>query len=196
MARRAKSRVREWVEAIVIAFILFLGIRTFIIQAFHIPSGSMEPTLLVGDHLFVNKFIYRFRKPRRADIIVFKYPENPKKDYIKRIIGLPGENVEVKAKNVYINDRPLDEKYVFYDTSKLYNDFALRTVPPEKYFMMGDNRNNSRDSRRWGFLPARNIKGKALIIYWSWDLDPTVPWVKFWKKIRAIRWRRIGRIIR
>lgn len=198
MARRAKSKFREWVEAIVVAFILFLGIRTFIIQAFHIPSGSMEPTLLVGDYLFVNKFIYRFRKPRRTDIVVFKYPANPKQDYIKRIIGLPGENVEVKNRIVYVNGKPLDEPYAVYaDSSRFsrYENFAQRHVPKGSYFVMGDNRDRSLDSRRWGFLPARNIRGKALVVYWSWGLDPTIPWIKFCKKIGVVRWRRIGRVI-
>jgi signal peptidase I len=198
MARRTKSKFREWVEAIVVAFILFLGIRTFIIQAFHIPSGSMKPTLLVGDHLFVNKFIYRFRKPRRTEIIVFKYPANPKQDYIKRIIGLPGENVEVKDRIVYINGKPFDEPYTIYvDSSRFnrYENFAQRHVPNGSYFVMGDNRDQSLDSRRWGFLPARNIRGKALVVYWSWDLDPTIPWIKFWRKIGEVRWRRIGKVI-
>jgi signal peptidase I len=192
-----KSTLREYFESIVIAVILALFIRTFVVQAFKIPTGSMENNLLIGDHLLVNKFIFgpsettleRLLLPigtiRRRDVIVFKYPVEPDRDFIKRVIGLPGETVEMREKKVYINGQPLDEPYVhfltaaneaseFHETTTvdLRERYGPATVPPEHYFVMGDNRDNSQDSRYWGFLPRENIKGKALIIYWSDDASP------------------------
>ena len=191
-----KSTVREYFESIVIAVILALFIRTFVVQAFKIPTGSMEENLLIGDHLLVNKFVFgptftrleRLVLPvadiRRGEVIVFKYPEEPDRDFIKRVIGLPGEKVELKEKKVYINDKPLDEPYVHFlqppgQNSEFHEvtSFDVRerygpvTVPPNHYFVMGDNRDNSQDSRYWGFLPRELVKGKALVIYWSYEAE-------------------------
>ena len=191
-----KSIVREYVESIVIAVILALFIRTFVVQAFKIPTGSMEENLLIGDHLLVNKFFFGPTESRlerallpigtikRDDVIVFKYPEEPDRDFIKRVIGLPGETIEVREKKVYVNGQPLDEPYAHYllpvSTPSEYHEvtsFDVRerygpvTVPGEHYFVMGDNRDNSQDSRYWGFLPRENIKGKALLIYWSYEAE-------------------------
>ncbi len=191
-----KSTLREYFESIVIAVILALFIRTFVVQAFKIPTGSMENNLLIGDHLLVNKFVFGPTETRlerallpigtieRRAIIVFKYPEEPDRDYIKRVIGLPGETVEVREKKVYINGKALDEPYVHFlrspaATSELHEvtPFDVRerygpvTVPADHYFMMGDNRDNSQDSRYWGFLPRENIKGKALVLYWSYEAE-------------------------
>ncbi len=191
-----KSTLREYFESIVIAVILALFIRTFVVQAFKIPTGSMEENLLIGDHLLVNKFVFgptesaleRALLPagtiRRLDIIVFKYPEEPDRDFIKRVIGLPGETVEVRAKKVYINGAPLEEPYVHFLTaparaselhevtsSDVRERYGPVTVPPDHYFVMGDNRDNSQDSRYWGFLPRENVKGKSLVIYWSYQAE-------------------------
>ena len=184
---KKKSTLREYVEAFIIAIILALFIRTFIIQAFKIPSGSMEPTLQVGDHLLVNKFIYGIKipfwrktiipvsNPERGDIIVFIYPEDRSKDFIKRVIGLPGEKVEIKGQNIFINDKPIDDPYGHYSkTRSLMENFGNESrfqstvVSEGNYFVLGDNRDNSRDSRFWGTVPSELIKGKAFIIYWSW----------------------------
>src|SRR5262252_10366266 len=189
-----KSTLREYAESIVIAVILALFVRTWVVQAFKIPTGSMENNLLIGDHLLVNKFIFGptplaigrhtlpVRPIRRGDIVVFKYPEEPDRDFIKRVIGLPGETLEVREKKVYINGTPLDEPYVHFlqpptATSELseVTSFDVRerygpvTIPADQYFMMGDNRDNSQDSRYWGFLPRELVKGKALVIYWSYE---------------------------
>jgi signal peptidase I len=191
-----KSTIREYFESIVIAVILALFIRTFVVQAFKIPTGSMEENLLIGDHLLVNKFVFgptasaieRTLLPvtpiKRGDVLVFKYPEDPERDFIKRVIGLPGEKVELREKKVYINDRALDEPYVHFlqppgETSEFHEvtSYDVRerygpvTVPPNHYFVMGDNRDNSQDSRYWGFLPRENVKGKALVIYWSYEAE-------------------------
>lgn len=189
-----KSTVREYFESIVIAVILALFIRTFVVQAFKIPTGSMEENLLIGDHLLVNKFAFgpaetsleRHLLPiadvRRGDVIVFKYPEEPERDFIKRVIGLPGETLEVRQKRVLINGKAIDEPYAHFieppaapSSVHEVTSFDVREqygpvrVPEEHYFVMGDNRDNSQDSRYWGFLPRANIKGKALIVYWSYE---------------------------
>jgi signal peptidase I len=185
-----KSTVREYFESIVIAVILALFVRTWVVQAFKIPTGSMENNLLIGDHLLVNKFVFSptaaglerallpMRDIRRGDIVVFKYPEEPERDFIKRVIGLPGDIVELRAKKVYINGQPLDEPYVHYLTpagsggevtsADVRERYGPVTVPDEQYFVMGDNRDNSQDSRYWGYLPRDHVKGKALMIYWSY----------------------------
>jgi signal peptidase I len=194
MAAAKKSIVREYFESIVIAVILALFVRTWAVQAFKIPTGSMENNLLIGDHLLVNKFIFGpaatgiertllpMRDIRRGDIVVFKYPDEPERDFIKRVIGLPGETLELRNKKVYINGQPLDEPYVhFLDTAHNAGEvtsFDVRErygpvkVPDAQYFVMGDNRDNSQDSRYWGFLPRGYIKGRALMIYWSYDSGP------------------------
>ena len=196
---RKKSVVREYAEAILIAILLALLIRTFVVQAFKIPSGSMIPTLLVGDHILVNKFIYRFRDPARGDVVVFKYPVEEHRDFIKRVIGVGGETVYVKDRNVYVNCppaqpgcEPIKESWAYYEdrlgaSSDSVNRFD---VPSGSYFVMGDNRNNSQDSRYWGFVKAEKIKGKAFVIYWSWDSDRdgTLLW-------QRVRWSRLGHLI-
>lgn len=186
-----KSVVREYAESLIIAVVLALFVRTFVFQAFKIPTGSMEPNLLIGDHLIVNKMIFspsatgaeRLMLPRRdvrrGDIVVFKYPEAPERDFIKRVIGLPGDRLELRRKVLYINDQPLEESWAHYASPASTESFGasgdLRefygpiTVPDGQFFMMGDNRDNSEDSRYWGFLPATYVKGRALFIYFSFD---------------------------
>ena len=188
-----KSPVREYFESIVIAVILALFVRTFVVQAFKIPSGSMEDNLLIGDHLLVNKFIFGgaptaaeravlpVRDIHRGDVIVFKFPKEPDRDFIKRVIGLPGETVELRRKAVYINGQPLDEPYVHFlapaSEGQEVTQFDVRErygpvrIPDGQYFVMGDNRDNSQDSRYWGFLPRDYVKGKALLIYWSYESE-------------------------
>ncbi len=181
MSTRKKSVIREWVESIVVALLLAMVIRTFVVQAFKIPTGSMRTTLLEGDLILVNKFIYgakvpltnfRFpavRKPQRGDVVVFIYPQDPKKDFIKRLVGLPGESVEIRNSKIYINDQPLD---VATFNRPYYNrgDFGLEgrkiLVPKDSYFVLGDNSENSQDSRFWGYVPAKNLLGNAMVIYW------------------------------
>ncbi len=186
-----KSTAREYFESIVVAVILALFIRTFVVQAFKIPTGSMEPNLLVGDHLLVNKFIFaptlnpaeRFvlpmREIRRGDVVVFKFPEEPERDFIKRVIGLPGDSVELRNRQIFVNGNQLEEPYAHYlfpvGEGQESGSFDVRerygpvTVPTQHYFMMGDNRDNSQDSRYWGFLPQHYVKGRALMIYWSFE---------------------------
>ncbi len=185
---RKKSVFREYAEAAAIAVILALFIRTFVVQAFKIPSGSMEPTLLVGDHILVNKFIYGIKipfinktlipisNPKRNDVIVFIYPVDKSKDFIKRVIGLPGDTVEMKGHQIFINGKLFNDTHGVY-TSNPSSDRALNpeisnfgpvTVPAGHLFVMGDNRDHSYDSRFWGFVPLDAVKGEAFIIYWSW----------------------------
>ena len=187
---KRKHIVREYAESIVIAIILALIIRTFIVQAFKIPSGSMEDTLAVGDHILVNKFIYgtkipftdnrilKIRDPKRGDVIVFEYPEDPSKDFIKRIVGTPGDVVQVRDKKVYINNELYEnphevhkEKEIIPQAQNPRDNTKLITVPPDAYFVMGDNRDRSYDSRFWGFVKSEKIKGLAFIKYWSWDKE-------------------------
>ncbi len=194
-----KSVVREYAEALIIALVLALLIRTFVIQAFKIPTGSMEPTLLVGDHLLVSKFSYSVHipneipftsillfpdfhffssVPERGNIVVFKYPEDPSKDFIKRVVGLPGETIQVIRQKVYINDKYLKEPYAHHSQSpspnsgKRDNMGPLR-IPEGHIFVMGDTRENSHDSRMWGTLDLSKLRGKAQWIYWSWDSKDT-----------------------
>jgi signal peptidase I len=198
--RKKKSTFREYTEAILIALVLAFIIRSFLVQAFKIPSGSMIPTLLVGDHILVNKFVFgpqvpftkhrflSFQKPKRGEVVVFLEPTDRKKDFIKRVIGLPGETIQVINRKVHINGEPLKEAdYVYYTNPRyvrgLDNHGPIK-IPEDSYFMMGDNRENSSDSRVWGPVPFELIKGKAFVIYWSWD-GPH----------RSVRWRRIGDII-
>jgi len=222
--RPKKAWYREWAEALIVAGILALIIRTFVIQAFKIPSGSMEDTLLVGDHLLVNKFIYgttipysderyfTVREPRRGDIIVFEWPVDTvnkdlnyfsRKDFIKRIVGVPGDRVEIKDKQVFVNGEIYNREEAVHKSpymipgcsdigswtrsaSERVRDCMNEvTVPADSYFVLGDNRDNSRDSRFWGFVPRENIKGLAFIKYWSWDGRNT-----------NVRWDRIGRMIK
>jgi signal peptidase I len=182
LKRRKKSALREWTESIIIAFILAVIIRTFVVQAFKIPSGSMRPTLMEGDIILVNKFLYgakipftdlrlpKVRDPQRGDCIVFIYPENPKKDFIKRLVGLPGEVVEVRKGTIFINGKPilgLPFSQVYYQNrGELAQEGQAIVVPRDKYFVLGDNSGSSQDSRFWGFVPEKNILGKAILIYW------------------------------
>lgn len=198
---RRKSFWRENIEAVLIAVVLALFIRTFVVQAFKIPSGSMLETLQIGDHILVNKFIYGthipftdlsilpVRKPQRGDIIVFKYPVDESRDFIKRLIGVPGDTIEVRNKIVYVNGKPLKDEYVVHRDERIIpgnrDNFGPVTVPDHAYFMMGDNRDGSYDSRFWGFVKESEIRGKALIIYWSWDREAKRP-----------RLGRIGKILR
>ena len=194
---KRKSVLREYLEAIVIAVILALFIRTFVVQAFKIPSGSMKPTLLVGDHILVNKFIYGIKipftdktlihlgKPKRGDVVVFKYPLDTTKDYIKRVIGLPGDKIELANKQLRINGKVVDDPHASYSVYGNLRNFGPVTVPAHHLFVMGDNRDESSDSRVWGFVPYAYLKGKAFLIYWSWDREHF-----------GVRWSRIGDIVR
>jgi signal peptidase I len=205
-----KSTAREYFESICVAVILALFVRTFVVQAFKIPTGSMENNLLIGDHLLVNKFVFAptmsglentmlpIDPISRGDIVVFKYPEEPERDFIKRTIGLPGETIELRNKKVYINNSPLDEPYVHFlfppdesdEGGTEAGDFDVRrnygpvVVPDGHYFMMGDNRDNSQDSRYWGFLPREYVKGKALFVYFSFADEPG-------GLFSAVRWGRL-----
>ncbi len=198
---RKKSLFREYSEAIIIAVLLALFIRQFAVQAFTIPSGSMMDTLLIGDYILVNKFLYGaevpfadrhlpgLRDPERSDIIVFKYPNDESRDFIKRIIAVGGDTLQVRDNHVWLNGRLLDEPYVrpgsFSSVSSGHCGYSYAceplTVPAGSYFVMGDNRDNSQDSRYWGFVKREKIRGKAFLIYWSWNGD------RHW-----LRWRRLG----
>lgn len=185
-----REKVLDWVKSIILALIIALFIRTFVVQAYKIPSGSMIPTLLVGDYLLVNKlsfgvknpfkdeFIYFRNLPNRQEIVVFTYPLNKHQDFIKRVIGLPGDVVQIVNKRVYVNGKPLEEPYVKFTDPEVYpkevsprDNFGPVKVPPGMIFVLGDNRDQSYDSRFWGFVPVNHLKGKALIIYFSWDSE-------------------------
>jgi signal peptidase I len=200
---KKKSGLRENIEAILVAIVLALFIRTFVIQAFKIPSGSMKETLLIGDHILVNKFIYGIKipfthitivpikTPNRSDIVVFEFPEDPEKDFIKRVVGVAGDVVEVRDKKVYVNHKLLNhdpgintDPYAFPASVQPRDNFGPVKVPPKSLFVMGDNRDQSYDSRFWGFVDLKAVRGKALIIYWSWD-----------KTNFDVRWNRIGHIL-
>lgn len=207
-----KPWYREWSEALIVAVVLALIIRTFLFQAFKIPSGSMLDTLLIGDHLLVNKFIYgtkvpfsddrylTLRNPERGDVIVFEFPEDEgksyfdRRDFIKRVIGVPGDVIEVKAKQVYVNGQPFTvpqevhkDKQIIPAVASPRDFVGPIKVPENNYFVMGDNRDFSYDSRFWGFVNRSKIKGLAFIKYWSWDTKADL--------IDKIRFRRIGRPI-
>jgi signal peptidase I len=251
--RKTKSVVREYVEAFVFAIVLALVMRQFVVQAFKIPSASMETTLLVGDHILVNKFLYYFTHPKRLNIVVFQYPWEEDRDFIKRVIGLPGDRVYVRDWQVYVNDQPLHEPYVHYTSNfrqeqgnfgpvvvpkkgdrieirgdkRLYlngepvpipsgtfrprNDnipmtglevFYGALLPPgttlqhtleprlvehDYYFVLGDHRDNSQDSRYWGFVRSTRLKGRAFFIYWSWDREGSF--------VHHIRLDRLGKLL-
>jgi len=243
-ASRQKSQTREYAEAIIVALLAALVLRTFVVQAFRIPTGSMKDTLLIGDFLLVNKFVYgartpdgipftdislpffrlpAFKQPKPGEIIVFKYPRDEKLDYIKRCIAVGGQTVEMKNGIVYVDGKPegkrefIKKEYdpeeghhiLYYKittergqtyTIRHYADsnpngpagnFGPVTVPEGHYFMMGDNRDNSSDSRVWGFLPAENVVGEAMIIYWSWDTR-----ISLHRLLSKVRWVRIGNLIK
>jgi len=179
---KRKSVAREWIESIIVAFLLAMVIRTVLVQAFKIPTGSMRPTLLEGDLILVNKFIYgvkipfsdlrlpAVRQPKRGDVIVFIYPEDRSKDFIKRLIAFPGESVEIRNGTIYINERPLLEPLFnirfYYNRGEFGAEGQKITVPPDNFFVLGDNSVSSKDSRYWGFVPHKYILGKAFLIYW------------------------------
>jgi signal peptidase I len=198
-----KSKVYEYAEAIIIAILIAVVVRTFVVQAFKIPSRSMVPTLLVGDHILVNKFIYGVKvpflrktiipitNPQRGDIVVFIYPNDRSKDYIKRVIGVSGDTIEIKNKIIFINGKQYSDAYGIYSDNVIYpgsmqprDNFGPVTVPPESLFVMGDNRDESADSRFWGFVDLKDVEGKAFIIYWSWNHEET-----------NLRWQRLGNIL-
>lgn len=187
---KTKSKLREYIEAILMAIVIAFFIRTFVIQAYKIPSGSMKPTLLIGDHILVSKFNYGVRiplvrstlipigTPKRGDIVVFIYPEDRSKDFIKRLVGLPGDTIEVRNKNILLNGLPWDDAHGVHVDDRIIpravqprDNFGPVTVPEGSLFVMGDNRDESYDSRFWGFVPMKDVLGKALIIYWSWNQE-------------------------
>ncbi len=206
-----KSIWREYAETLVIAIVLALFIRTFVVQAFKIPSGSMIPTLQIGDHILVSKFIYGIRlpftdfvvvpisKPDRGDIIVFRFPKDESKDFIKRVVGVPGDKIELREKVLYVNDVEQSESFTNHGADEApfrivpeRDNFGPVSVPENAYFVMGDNRDHSLDSRFWGFVDFSKIKGEAFLIYWSWDKEKSFfDWIGGWG-----RWERIGKIIR
>ena len=208
---KRKSAIRENVEAILLAIILALTIRTFVVQAFKIPSGSMLPTLQIGDHILVSKFIYGVKMPftgttlipvsdpKANDIIVFQFPKDPKLDYIKRVIGVAGDIIEIRDKKVMVNGKQfLDTHAVFKDslvhpaTIDSRDNFGPVTVPVNKLFVMGDNRDNSFDGRFWGFVDLSAVRGKAWLIYWSWDVQHPLNSID---RFRSIRWDRLGDLV-
>lgn len=206
-----KSLVREYIEAIIIAILLALFIRTFIVQAFKIPSGSMLPTLKIGDHLLVNKFSYGlklpftgtvvipWKDPQRGDVVVFRFPKDRSIDYIKRVVGVPGDIVEIKNKRVYINGTAIEDPHAHF-TSQLVvsgresnrDNYGPVTVPDGSLLVLGDNRDNSYDGRFWGFVDQRDVLGKAFILYWSWDLEKPLLSMD---RLTSVRWSRIGSLI-
>jgi signal peptidase I len=190
------GKLVEYGEALVVAIVLAVAIRGAVVQAFKIPSGSMLPTLQIGDHLLVSKFLYgiripytaarvlRLRSPKRGDVVVFAYPMDDSKDFIKRVIGTPGDRVEIREKKIFINGEPIDDPWGVHVDPATYpegyengkrDNFGPVVVPPGEYFMMGDNRDRSYDSRFWGFVEDARIKGEAFIIYWSWDSENMRP---------------------
>jgi signal peptidase I len=188
------NKVWEYVKAIGTALILALLIRAYVVQAFKIPSGSMIPTLLIGDHILVNKFIYgtlppfsdkrvlSITAPRKGDIVVFKYPEDPNKDFIKRVVGVEGDLVEEKNKVIFVNGVKSTETYTQHTDESIRpggleprDNFGPYRIPKDKLFVMGDNRDQSYDSRYWGYVDMKDLRGKAFIIYWSWDSLKSFP---------------------
>ncbi len=223
-----KSLFREYFELIAETAIFVFFVMTYVVQAFQIPSGSMEPTLLVGDFLLVNKFIYArpidsfeaavmpSRELKRKDIIVFKYPRDLSKDFVKRVIALEGEKIEIKNKQVFINDRPIDEPYKVHNDSQIFEkgnyyqyDDVIRdnygpvVVPPGHLFAMGDNRDNSLDSRYWSFVPLSYVKGRPWVIYFSYEAEKDAylkngvrdRFKKFFRFVFKTRWNRILKVV-
>lgn len=201
---KKKSTFREYAEAIIIALVLAFIIRTFVIQAFKIPSGSMEPTLEIGDHILVNKFIYGIKipftsfrlfpleKPQRGDVVVFIYPLDHSKDFIKRVVAIEGDTVQIVNKKLLINGVEVADPHAVYKDDTIFpkevqkrDNFGPVTVPKGCLFVLGDNRDRSLDSRFWGFVPLEDLRGKAFIIYWSWNSQEI-----------SVRWSRLGKLIR
>ncbi|MBM4338100.1 MAG: signal peptidase I [Deltaproteobacteria bacterium] len=202
-----KKFFKEYIEPIVIAVLIALFIRTFIIQAFKIPSSSMEPTLQVGDHILVSKFIYgtkipftnikllELKTPKRGDTIVFIYPKDRSKDFIKRVIGIGGDRVDIEGDKVYINGKPMEDPWGYYDMKNEWRrklgpvgPFEHVVVPKDHLYVLGDNRDNSQDSRFWEFVHINEVKGKAFIIYFSWDGNAQ-------NLLDRVRWGRFAKFI-
>ena len=200
---KTKSNVKEYIESIIIAILIALFIRTFIICAYKIPSRSMVQTLLVGDHILVNKFLYGVkipllrntiipvRDPKRGEIVVFIFPNDRSKDFIKRVIGVGGDTIEIKNKKIFINGKEYSDSYGIYSDNIIYpatmqprDNFGPITVPNNSIFVMGDNRDESLDSRFWGFVDLKDVEGKAFIIYWSWNHED-----------HNLRWQRLGNLL-
>ena len=227
-----RSTTRDYLEALLVAVILATFARTYVLQVFKIPSGSMEDTLLVGDHILVNKFIYAgdsdrrwlvpHRPIRRGDVVVFKWPVDPSRDFIKRCVGLPGDRIELVEKTLHINGEPLDESaYVHHSDSRTFpnalflpdeyrlrDNFGAFTVPDDHLFFLGDNRDSSDDSRFWGTVPIDHLKGRALLVYWSFESETEhSDWPGYLGRIRQLgevagnffsntRWERSMRVVR
>ncbi|MBP7766392.1 MAG: signal peptidase I [Syntrophaceae bacterium] len=199
------SKIQDVIEIIIIAILVAVVVRTFVVQAYKIPSRSMVPTLLVGDHLLVNKFIYGIKvpllrnvlipitDPQRGDIVVFIYPKDRTKDYVKRVIGVGGDKIEIKNKSIFINDRPYRDSFGVYSDRTVIpafvqprDNFGPVVVPPGHLFVMGDNRDESADSRFWGFVDLKDVEGKAWLLYWSWNSDEQE------NLLKKVRWDRLG----
>lgn len=229
-----KSRLREYLEALLIAVIFATFARTYVVQAFKIPSGSMEQNLLIGDHILVNKFIYGptmfhwerkllpVRDVWRGDVMVFRFPQDPTRDFIKRCVGLPGDRIEIVNKELFLNDREVnDDSYTYHldeqilprslflhETYRNRDNFGPYLVPDGHYFCLGDNRDNSNDSRHWGPVPRAFVKGRAFLIYWSFASEREfLEWPGLWGKIKQLgnvarrffthtRWERTFQIVR
>jgi signal peptidase I len=205
---KTKSKTREYIESLIIAAIIAFFVRSFFIQAFRIPSSSMEPTLLIGDHLLVNrlsyvmkipftdKVIFNLGDPKKGDVIIFRYPIDPDKDFIKRVIATEGDTIAIKDKVIYINGKRIEDKWGHYSTTVILpeyinprDNFGPFKVPPNSYFVMGDNRDRSLDSRYWGVVSKEHLVGRALILYFSLNAKPD-------NVLGYIRWSRIGSLIR
>lgn len=208
LQQNKKSPIRENIEAIIIAVLLALVIRTFVVQAFKIPSGSMLPTLQIGDHILVSKFIYGVKmpftgatlipisNPKANDVVVFQFPKNPELDYIKRVIAVAGDKVEIRDKKIFINDKPFEDLHGVFKDPLVHpadfdprDNFGPKIVPEGKIFTMGDNRDNSFDGRFWGFVDLKAVRGKAWVIYWSWDVQQSLFSLE---RLQSIRWSRLG----
>ncbi len=219
-AKKKKSRAREWTENLIVALVIAIILRTFVVQAYRIPTSSMADTLLAGDFLLAEKITYRFRDPRPGEIIIFKYPLNPRKDFVKRCVAVGGQTVYLKDKVLFVDNKPFeDPPYVKYTDPRILGALDYggqrdnrppQRIPEGTFFVMGDNRDNSHDSRFWGPLERKYIRGKPMFIYFSWGEDPNAPrWQKpylisaikifFYNLVHLpwrVRWTRIGRIIR
>ena len=224
MKRKEKSIAQSYIEVIIVALVIALGLRAFLVQAYKIPTKSMEDSLWAGDFVLVNKLTYNFTDPKPGDIIVFKYPLNPSKDFIKRCIATEGQTIQIIDKGLYVDGKRVgnakhldDPHWEKFSDSQIYpaeysgrDNFGPVQVPPGQFFVLGDNRDNSSDSRDWGFLDRKYIKGKAFVIYWSWKQDakspkfesPYIfPLVKIFLHYLVnfpthIRWERIGKIVK
>lgn len=202
--KKIKSKFREFLETLLSAAVIAAFVICFVVQAFKIPSSSMVPTLVIGDHLFVNKFIYGVKipilrktiipitDPKRGDVIVFIYPQERSMDFIKRVIGTGGDKIEIRNKQIFLNDKPYNDTVGIYTDASVFaaksqprDNFGPVTVPQGSLFVMGDNRDHSLDSRFWGFVDLKDVQGKAFIIYWSWDSEE-----------KTVRWNRLAQLIK